>query len=202
MEQPPTKKIKLSGRGKHRKEWESLKGPYEGWIQASKSGEAYSYCVPCRKDVKVLASGFYDLKTHFGTTGHKHNVSKSKTFKPMDEHFFSKANSSPPNKATAAEIMFCQFLAEHNIPPSVADHFTDLVKAMFPDSKLAQVRFLFIYFVYIFFFRIPLWIAKIDHATTHVVYHGIHVISFYKGTVYGFTYRNTKYKHSALRAFI
>ena len=37
-----------------------------------------------------------------------------------------------------AETMFAHFVAEHNLPFTVGDHFTKLVKAMFPDSEIAK----------------------------------------------------------------
>ena len=36
-----------------------------------------------------------------------------------------------------AETMFLFAVAEHNLPFSVADHFSDIVKKMFPDSQIA-----------------------------------------------------------------
>ena len=41
---------------------------------------------------------------------------------------------------TEAEVKFCHFIAEHNIPFTAADHFLDLVKSLFPDSKIAKVH--------------------------------------------------------------
>lgn len=37
-----------------------------------------------------------------------------------------------------AEVLFSNFVAEHNIPFLVADCFNRLCKAMFPDSKIAS----------------------------------------------------------------
>ena len=37
-----------------------------------------------------------------------------------------------------AETLFSNFIAEHNLPFAVANHFTRLCKDMFPDSKIAQ----------------------------------------------------------------
>ena len=37
-----------------------------------------------------------------------------------------------------AEIYFSKFVAEHNLPFLVADHFSRLTKVMFPDSKIAE----------------------------------------------------------------
>ena len=43
------------------------------------------------------------------------------------------------DKTTAAEIYyFATFIAEHNLPFLTADHFTELCKKMFPDSKIAE----------------------------------------------------------------
>ena len=38
----------------------------------------------------------------------------------------------------AAEGMFSLMIAKHNLPFSVADHFSELVKNMFPDSEIAK----------------------------------------------------------------
>ena len=37
-----------------------------------------------------------------------------------------------------AEALFVQFIAEHNLPFRTGDHFTKLVKSMFPDSEVAK----------------------------------------------------------------
>ena len=43
------------------------------------------------------------------------------------------------DQAMRAEIYFAKFVAEHNLPFLVADHFSRLAKVMFPDSKIAEV---------------------------------------------------------------
>lgn len=37
-----------------------------------------------------------------------------------------------------AEALFVQFAAEHNLSFRIGDHFTKLVKKMFPDSEIAK----------------------------------------------------------------
>ncbi|KAI0233319.1 Queuosine salvage protein [Lamellibrachia satsuma] len=39
---------------------------------------------------------------------------------------------------TKAELLFYQFVCEHNLAFAIGDHFTKLVKEMFPDSKIMQ----------------------------------------------------------------
>jgi hypothetical protein len=40
-------------------------------------------------------------------------------------------------KVVSAESLFAYFIAEHNLPFAIADHFTQLVPKMFPDSQVA-----------------------------------------------------------------
>ena len=42
------------------------------------------------------------------------------------------------NSVICAEVLMTQYLIEHNVPFSSADHLTDLVKQMFPDSRIAS----------------------------------------------------------------
>ena len=42
------------------------------------------------------------------------------------------------NKVTIVELLMTQFIVEHNLPISAVDHMTELLKAMFTDSKVAQ----------------------------------------------------------------
>ena len=41
-------------------------------------------------------------------------------------------------KFLKVEALFVQFVAEHNLPFCTGDHFTKLVKQMFPDSNIAK----------------------------------------------------------------
>ena len=51
----------------------------------------------------------------------------------MTKFFAVKPQSS--STITKADILFAQFMTEHNPSTSVADHFTDLVKVIFPESE-------------------------------------------------------------------
>ena len=46
--------------------------------------------------------------------------------------------SSVTDQLTIAEVYFSMFVAEHNLPFLAADHFSNLCKVMFPDSKIAS----------------------------------------------------------------
>ena len=39
---------------------------------------------------------------------------------------------------TRSEVLFANFIAEHNLPFSTTNHFSRLTHVMFPDSKVAR----------------------------------------------------------------
>ena len=51
--------------------------------------------------------------------------------------FMDTASSSQTNKVIAADVKMTQFIAMHNLPFSAADHLSELLPSMFPDSKIA-----------------------------------------------------------------
>ena len=44
----------------------------------------YGHCVICKRDIKVAASGIYDLKEHFKSNLHIKNVRESEKQRTMD----------------------------------------------------------------------------------------------------------------------
>ena len=112
-------------------------------IVSSKSGPEYARCSICSRYIKVAASGVFDVRMgifdvqmHLGTSMHQSNETKSRTYKPMTSFFGAKPHTSAA--VTKAEVLFCQFVAEHNLAASVSDHFTDLVKTMYADSAVEK----------------------------------------------------------------
>ena len=59
----------------------------------------------------------------------------------MNMNFAPKKGEQHCNyRSSEVEVKFCRFIAEHNISFTGADHLSDLVKSLFPDSKIAKVR--------------------------------------------------------------
>ena len=52
-------------------------------------------------------------------------------------NFFGESSVSHGLKVISAEVMMAQFIALHNLPFQAADHLSDLVSSMFPDSLIA-----------------------------------------------------------------
>ena len=65
---------------------------------------------------------------------HVANAKSSKTTPKIASLF----KATAPDRVTHAEVLFSAFVAEHNLPFAVADHFTDLCQHMFPDYEIAK----------------------------------------------------------------
>ena len=92
---------------------------------------------PDTRDIKICASGVYDVREHLKTKLHGRNVKSSSQHAPMTT-FFRRQSVDVPESVTTAEVLFSFFVAEHNLPANVTDHFTDLVPRLFPDSAIAK----------------------------------------------------------------
>ena len=103
------------------------------WIKKSFKGDKYALCTACNIHLGVSHGGRFDLNKHADTKAHKANVNKTESTPKLTTMF-----STGPDKVTKAEVLFAYFVAEHNLPLLVADHFTELVKEMFPDSEIAK----------------------------------------------------------------
>ena len=130
---PPMKKRKQYA-GVYQAHWGRM---FEGMITPSKLGEHYAWCVPCSRDIKVSVSGVYDVREHLKSKLHVRMVDSSRQQKPMTT-FFKQAGIDMPDYVIMAEIMFSYFVAEHNLPAAIADHFTDLAPHLFLDSEVAK----------------------------------------------------------------
>ena len=100
-------------------------------MSASKKGVLYAHC---STDFSVAHAGVNDVKKHVATAKHK-GSSKSLSGHQNLSVFFQKDTD---DQVTRAEVLFANFVAEHNLSFITADHFTHLTSALFPDSRIAQ----------------------------------------------------------------
>jgi hypothetical protein len=104
------------------------------WI--AKVNDETARCKLCNTSFRVTAGGQHDVVRHSNGPVHKRQL-LAKAATPSVNDLFRRVDPFE-QKVTTAEVMFSYFVAEHNLPFLVADHFTDLCKVMFPDSKIAQ----------------------------------------------------------------
>ena len=117
--------------GKFKKGWSM---PY---IVASSKGDKYAYCKLCNSNFSVSHGGRNDAQRHCQSSGHLKRYAESQSALSITSRFRGESSASHFSKVMAAELMMAKFIALHNLPFQVADHLTDLVPLMFPDSKIA-----------------------------------------------------------------
>ena len=68
----------------------------------------------------VASEGLYDIKRHSETSLHKKAVTATNKTPVLHQFMLTK---SVDDQVTWAETLFSNFLAEHNLPFTVSDHF-------------------------------------------------------------------------------
>lgn len=123
----PSKRVKYVASFKD--EWRST----YSWVKRSVKGDGYAFCVVCNVNISISHGGKNDLTKHQKTVTHIASAEAAKSTPKVTSLL-----ASGPDKVTTAETLFCHFIVEHNLPMAVADHFSSLVKQMFPDSEIAK----------------------------------------------------------------
>ncbi|WAR19965.1 hypothetical protein MAR_001803, partial [Mya arenaria] len=100
-----------------------------------KKGTDYARCKACNTDVSIGSGGRNDLTRHLTSKMHLAKAEAISSRPSFQNAFFKPASHDP---VTRAEVCFATFIAEHNLSFFIADHFTDLVKVMFPYSEIAK----------------------------------------------------------------
>ena len=112
-------------------------------IKQSSTGKLYVMCTFCNEHISIGHGGKNDVKRHVERPKHLENTRLARengVQAPLTD-----VRSSVPSTShcfqdfvTKAEVRFVPFIAENNLPFSVGDHLTKLVKKAFPDSKIAE----------------------------------------------------------------
>ena len=82
-------------------------------------GEDMAHCKLCNTNFSVAAGTLYDVKRHAKRPTHVTAVEASPKIKSIT-NFIDKKSSS----VILSETLFSKFVSEHNLPFSLADHFT------------------------------------------------------------------------------
>ena len=100
-------------------------------------------CMYCNKHISIGHGGKNDVKCHMERPKHVENArlarEKGVQARLTDLRRSSASSSySFQDLVTKAEVLFAQFIAEHNLPFSVGDHLTKLVKKAFQIARLQR----------------------------------------------------------------
>lgn len=123
-ESPPRKRAKRAQL--YRSEYKQL------WpcIDPSKR-KGYVYCTVCKKEFSIAHGGKDDCRRYVNCKTHQDYL-KLQTGNTTVTKFFPTAIESSEQRV--AEVLFSNFIIEHNLPFSVSDH----AAPMFPDSDIAK----------------------------------------------------------------
>ena len=123
-------KRKCAG-GKLKRSWKLPPG-----LCASTKGDTYAYCKFCRSHFTVAHGGFNDVSRHVLGSTHQQRLKDGQGTSDIGSMF--KADETHPTKVISAEVMMCKFIAMHNLSFQTADHLSNLLSNMFPDSAIAS----------------------------------------------------------------
>ncbi|CAG9790618.1 unnamed protein product [Diatraea saccharalis] len=111
--------------------WEQIP-EFSSWLSRYKDDEYAAFCKACSEK---LQSRLASIKQHANSEKHKSNFKKYKGQSKVDK-FFRKVLLK--DEVKKAELCFCSFFAEHNIPFRAMDHLSEILVKCFPDSEIAK----------------------------------------------------------------
>lgn len=97
----------------------------------------FALCTVCNQHLAIGSRGLNKINQHCHTKKHK-ALLKVASGQQSISRAMSFSTSPTQDTTTAAEVLLGKMVAEHNLPFVLGDHFTQLCKVMFPDSKIAQ----------------------------------------------------------------
>ena len=112
-----------------------------------REGEDNATCTVRGVKFSVSHGGLNDVIKHFSSKKHSQSVTAKKTsgtlasfgFREIDTTKRARAKQEElQQKIRRAEAQFAQFVAEHNLSFHIGDHFTKLVKSLFPECDVAK----------------------------------------------------------------
>ena len=130
--------VSLAKKVKRMQRWREVYATSYPVLKVSSKGVHFAYCTVCHRDFSISHGGMNDCAVHVNGPRHK-QYAASKSSQPTLADF-SKAKQDQDNlthQVTNAELMFANFLVEHNVSMAAADHAGPLFRGMFPDSKIA-----------------------------------------------------------------
>lgn len=129
-EAPPPKK-RLKRDCKYQNEWKAC------GISRSSRGTTYAHCDFCNAEFNVKHGGINDVRKHLATSKHQQNLSAAEASQNL-KGLLSSGQSSLEEAVTRAEVLFAEFVSEHNLSFSLSNHFTHLTSAMFLTARLPR----------------------------------------------------------------
>jgi hypothetical protein len=115
--------------------------PYNTWLAPVRGDDYSAHCTKCNKNFRLETSGIRGVSSHAEGKAHARNCSDkaacSSLLKYVSINSTSISKPAEGAETMKAELRYCIHFVEHDFPFQAADH-SDVLKEMFPDSKIAQ----------------------------------------------------------------
>lgn len=118
-----------------------------GEFLSGEEGGDSATCSICNINFLVKYGGRNDVLKHFASNSHQKALTAKSTSFNLAKYGLGHSETAKrarekqdelQQQVQKAEAVFIQFVAEHNLTFRTGDHFTKLVKSMFPDSEIAK----------------------------------------------------------------
>lgn len=119
---------------KYRKEWEGVQD-LKPWISPSRRDATKAFCRFCNKE---LTPQLPHLKRHAASDSHVRNVRAFASCANLPSLIKDSQEIAAEQQARDSQLYIAGFIAEHNLPMSLADHLVPLIGKVCPDSKIAK----------------------------------------------------------------
>ena len=89
------------------------------------------------KHFTVSHRGYNNVKRHINGPVHQRRIKSSQGIASISDVFRKESSVVHSSKIISAEITMAKFIAMHNLSFKAADHLSELLSSMFPDSAIA-----------------------------------------------------------------
>ena len=125
----------VSSKARFQEAWLS-NADFQPWLDRVDGNPSKAFCKTCKR---TIGAEITSIKRHKTTKLHTTTESEERERVLEDEEEDVPQSIDGVAQAT---VLFASFIAEHNLPFSIADHLVELHMKMFPDSVIAQELFL------------------------------------------------------------
>lgn len=95
-------------------------------IAKSSVSDCHAYCNVCKVDINIGHGGVTDISKHVATAKHVSKAALQTNIRKVPEFFTGNKDLS----VIRAEVLFTEFIVEHNLPIACADHAAPLFRKL------------------------------------------------------------------------
>ena len=130
----PAKHKRLPYSQKYSEKWED-DTKFKGWLSKSSKGSLFYHCKVCNYDGKA---GKSEIERHAGTVKHVNNARRLENTRSILDLSSVSGYRKEEKLVKESEIRLAAVVSERNLPFTAVDRLLPVIKAMCPDSVVAE----------------------------------------------------------------